>query len=158
MNPRIRHRRSFVLLEVTLAIVILAVVMTALLRGFLLSMNSINKLRITSVAIELAESLMEDYELEPPMTGRADGRFADDVRFGEEFAAYKWRREVREVDSDYRDVPRRTLRDPEPLYHLRLSIVYEERDGREFVPVAVETYLLSSELFSTDAMQFNQLF
>lgn len=158
MNRAKPRKSGFVLLEVTLAIVILAVVMTALLRGFLIAMYSVKRIEVTAVATQLAESLMEDYELEPPVRGRADGEFADDQRFGEEFANFQWRREVEIVEAEYDDIPRNPLREPEPLYKMNLQIWYDDGRNDPFLPIQINTYLMRPEIFSRQATLSNQLF
>lgn len=149
---------SFVLLEVTLSMMILAVVLAGLLRGFVLSMSGIRETRITNMASLLAESLMEDYEIEPPLEGRKEGDFAEDIRFGEAFANYRWERDVEEIDVDYDEIPRDPLQEPEPLFELELRIYYDDGIHRPFMPVSITTYLLDTQLFTDDAIQSNQLF
>lgn len=162
MTPRAQRlrprRRSFVLLEVMVALVILSVTLTTLLRGFIIAMSAIRQNRVVQTASLLAESLLEDYELEPPLEGRRDGSFADDERFGEAFAAYTWERDVEEVDVDYDVIPRDPLMEPEPLYQLTLVIRHDDGVHRPFKPFELTTYLLDSQLYSDEALQQNQLF
>jgi type II secretory pathway pseudopilin PulG len=153
-----RRARSFVLLEVILSLMILSIVLTTLLRGFVIALGVIRETRIVSTATLLAESLLEDYELEPPLPGSRDGLFSDDPRFGSAFAAYRWERRVDEVSIRYARVPRNPLQEPEPLYRLELSIVYDDGRHRRFTPMRLTTYLLDTELFSDEALQENQLF
>ncbi|MDK2971031.1 MAG: hypothetical protein PWP23_786 [Candidatus Sumerlaeota bacterium] len=153
-----RTRRSFVLLEVMVALVILSVVLTTLLRGFVIAMSAIRENRVVETATLLAESLLEDYELEPPMEGSKEGTFEEDERFGEAFAAYTWERRVEEIDVDYDEIPRDPLMEPEPLYELTLSIRYDDGRHRPFRPFEITTYLMDSQLYSDEALQENQLF
>ncbi|MCB2154238.1 type II secretion system GspH family protein [bacterium] len=153
-----KQRPAFVLLEVMLALVILSVAMTALLRGFILSIHTIRENNIVATATLLAETLMEDYELEPPVEGQDEGFFTDDERFGEDFKNYAWEREVEESDVDYSDAPRVELQDPEPIYEMKLQIIYDDGENRRFVPIAIDTYLLETQLFSDKALEKNQLF
>ncbi len=155
---RFKRDRSFVLLEVTVALIILAVAMTGILRGFVIGLNSIRMNKIALSATLLAESMLEDFELEPPIEGRDEGEFADDDRFGEDFKNFKWRYQVKEEEVDYDDIPKDPLQEPEPLYELELDIIYDDGRHQPFVPVSVTTYLLDTQLFSTDALQSSQLF
>lgn len=151
-------RRAFVLIEVMVALVILAVAMTAILKGFVTVLATIRENTTATRAALLAETLMDDFELEPPVEGEADGSFADDIRFGEEYAAYFWEFEVEEVEIKYDGFPSNPLQEQEPLYEMTLRIIYDDKQYRRFVPVTVTTYLLDSEVFSREAMQSSQLF
>lgn len=160
---RPRHRKprraaGFILLEVLVALVILSVTMAALLRGFMVAMSSIKANRVQANATLLMQSLLEDYEIEPPAEGRAEGTFAEDPRFGEEFEHFSWYRDVDEVRVRYRDVPRRTLQEPEPLYLMYLEIRHDDGRGRESVPMRTVTYLMESQLFTDQSIAVNQLF
>ena len=154
-----RRRRSFVLLEVTIALVILGVSMGAVLRGFMIGFYSLKEIRLIEEASLLAETMLEDYELEPPPEGDREGFFVDDPRFGEAFANYEWVRDVEEEELRYSgEVPRDPLQELEPLYRIRLEIWYDDGESRRFMPIAVETYLLDTTIFSQEAIQANQLF
>lgn len=152
------RRRSFVLLEVLVALVILGITLTALLRGFMVGMNAMRELKIMNTASQLAESLLDDFELEPPRDGKGEGRFADDPRFGEEFANYTWEYSVEEDDIRYRDTPRGTRQEQEPIRTLELTIRYDDGVHRQFVPIRLTTYLMETQLFTDRALQANQLF
>jgi hypothetical protein len=159
MKPAARRRRwSFVLLEVLVALLILGVAMTAVLRGFMMTNHALRENLIVLEATYLADSLVQDFELEPPLPGRHDGEFADDPRFGERFERYQWELEVEEEAIRYRKVPRKALQDPEPLYPFTLRIIYDDGQYRRFVPVQVDSALLETQLFSDNALQANQLF
>jgi hypothetical protein len=156
-----RHRRSrsFVLLEVMLSLVILSVTLVGVMRGFVMGLNGIRETKINLQAIQLAESMLADFELEPPASDSDEGNFADDPRYGEAFENFRWEYRVEELDQRYRGETRDIDRDLEPLMLLELSIIYDNPDQRrEFVPVRVETYLPELQIFSRDAIERNQLF
>jgi len=150
-------RKSFVLLEVTLSLVILSVTMTAVLRGFMLALDGARENAIIMKSSLLAQTLMEDYEIEPPDLGRENGAFEDDKRFGEEFENYFWERDVEEIDLRYDGFPRDPFAEELPLYELTLRVIYED-DRYRYVPFEVTTFLVEPTLFGPDAIQQNQLF
>lgn len=150
-------RRSFVLLEVTLSLLILSVTMGAALRGYVLGMNAIRENRILSVATLMAETLLDDLEVEPPVPGRTNGNFAEDPRFGEAFEDWSWERVVDTEEIRYKERSRNPLQEPEPIYTMQLTIRYD--DGRrQRTPLIINTYLLGAQIFSDNAIQQNQLF
>jgi len=151
-------RRAFVLLEVMIALIILAVAMTAILRGFVIVLGTIRENATALKATLLVESLMDDLELEPPVEGHADGKFEDDDRFGEEYAAFGWDREVEEVQVKYDGFPADPMQEEEPLYKMTIKITYDDGKYRSFTPITVTTYLLGSEVFDREALQSSQLF
>ncbi len=151
-------RRGFVLLEVMLALLILAVAMTAILRGFIMSLGAIRENTIMLNASLLVETLMDDYELEPPVDGRAEGGFAEDSRFGEEWANYFWERDVEEEEIDYDGFPRNPLQEQEPINYMTLRIIYDDGQYRRFTPIELKTALIPAEIYSSDAVQSSQLF
>jgi len=150
-------RPSFVLLEVTLSLLILAVTMGAALRGYVIGMNAIRENRMMSAAVMMAETLMDDLEIEPPVAGRANGRFEEDPRFGEAFSAWSWERGVETEEIRYQQRSRNPLQEPEPLYKMELKILYD--DGRRSrTPLIINTYLIGAMIYSDAAIQSNQLF
>ncbi len=158
MFPMRNRERAFILLEVMLALLILAVAMTAILRGFIMSLGTIRENTIMMKSSLLVETLLDDYELEPPVDGRADGSFADDKRFGPEWKSYFWERDVEEEDVDYDGFASDPLQEREPILFMTLRIVYDDGQYRRFVPIEVETALLPSEVFTRESLQSSQLF
>lgn len=151
-------RRAFVLLEVMVALIILAVAMTAILRGFIVVLGTIRENATALKATLLAESLLDDLELEPPAEGHAEGDFADDDRFGEEYAHFSWDREVEEESVRYDGFPADPMQDEEPLYKMTVKILYDDGKYRKFTPIVVTTYLLENEIHTREALQSSQLF
>ncbi|MEQ8820045.1 MAG: prepilin-type N-terminal cleavage/methylation domain-containing protein [Sumerlaeia bacterium] len=157
-----RPPAGFVLLEVMIALVILAMTLVALLRGFALALGTVRSNNATATASFLAASLMEDYELEPPLRDQ-DGKFSEDPRFGEAFENYGYEVTIEEEDVRYRDEDREPLRELDPMYKMTLKIRYtpgedgyDQSDSK--VLIAVDSYLVETQLFSKEAMQQNQLF
>ena len=155
---RKKRKASFILLEVIVAMLILAVGMTAILRGFMMALSTIRENRVIEQAALLAETLMDDYEVEPPLDGKKDGAFEDDDRFGDDYAFFYWERDVDEEKLKYNDRPRNPLQELEPVYDMELKIIYDDGNYRRFEAIVIHTRLSDIQLFSDDAIQANQLF
>lgn len=161
------RRRSFVLLEVTLSLIILAVAMAAVLRAFVIGFDSIKMNKVAMTASVLAETMLDDLEIVPPGEGKVTGRFDVDPRFGEGYERFSWERDVEIEEIDYDDMDMNDpLQDFEVLYRVHLRILYDTgrpTRGRRgatamFVPVDIHTYLVEATSFSDASIQGNQLF
>jgi len=151
-------RSGFMLLEVMVAIIIIAVAAVALLKGFFLSLDNVNRVRRNEQAILLTRGLMDDLIIEPPAAERQDGRFSDDPRYGEAYAGWLWEIDVEEIEVDYEERPSGVLfQDTEVLYKATIRISLEENDRVEQY-VELETFLMDPDIFSPQAIQENQLF
>ncbi len=159
-----KSRRAFILLEVMVAIVIMAVAMVALIRGFIVSLDSLQRIRHNEVAILLAESLMDDLILEPPAEGTTEGEFSDDSRFGEDFEGWSWELEVEAEEPNYEERPGGRLgQELEQIYFANIKIYYENpnfdrRQRDRTLYVEIDTILLEPDVFSIDSLQANQIF
>lgn len=168
MTPPIaatRRRRSFVLLEVTLALVILALAMAAVLRAFVIGFDSIKMNKVSLTASVLAGALLDDLEIVPPGEGRVEGRFDADPRFGPDYERFTWVRDVEIEEVDYDDLEvADPLQELEVLYHVKLRILYDtgrpsrKRQPGLFAAVSIDTYLLEVQAYSDPSLQGNQLF
>lgn len=153
-----RRARAFVLLEILVSIVIIAVALVAIMKGFVLSLDSLKRIRMNEKALILARSVMDDMILEPPDEGEYSGAFSEDVRFGEEDAGWSWKLEVEPEEPEYDERPRgRMDQDLEQTYNARLQINYEG-DNEKRTYVNVSTILIDADVFSQAALQGNQLF
>jgi hypothetical protein len=150
----------FVLLELLLGIVILGVTLVAILAAFIQVMDGVRDRQILETAMHLAESMMADFELEPPAEGRAEGSFADDPRLGDAFEDYSWEYQVEPFEPRYRDVPRRLMQDIELVHEIDLRIYHaqERRRGDRWLVARVQTYLVEPTTFTDDAIFQNQVF
>lgn len=156
---RVRGIRAFVLLEVLVAIVIVAVAFTALMRGYVLSLDGLRKVRMNEQAIYLAQSFMDDLIVEPPAEERATGSFGDDPRYGEAFKDWSWELRVEADEPDYRERPRGKLsQDLEQIYVAHLRILHTNRHNETQAYVDVHTILMEPDVFSPQAIEENQLF
>jgi len=153
-----KRTKSFVLLEVIISMLILAISMTAILRGFTIALSTIRVNRIVEISSHLAQSLLDDYDIVPPPTGYEEGDFSNDSRFGEQFEDYYWERRVDEEDIRYDDIPSDPLQEFEPIYDVELRIIYDNGKLRSFVPLTITTRLIETETFSENAISGNQLY
>jgi prepilin-type N-terminal cleavage/methylation domain-containing protein len=159
--------RAFALLEVMVAIVIIGVAVVALLRGFILAMDTVRRIRMNETAIMLARSVLDDILLEPPAEGDYEGDFASDPRWGEEFAGWHWELQVEPEDVDYDEMPdAKGLGDLEQIYKARLIVSYGDpaatstrRRNRDRVAyIDMQTILMEPDVFSIESIARNQLF
>jgi type II secretory pathway pseudopilin PulG len=160
-----RSRRCFILLEVMVAILIVGVAMVALMRGFILSLDSMKKIQMNEKAIFLAESMLDDLILEPPAEGSFSGYFTDDIRYSEDFDGWMWELDVEAEEPDYEERPQGTLpQDLEEMYIAHLKISYEDRwgerrrDNEVRTYIDVQTIIMEPDIFSPTSLQENQLF
>lgn len=161
------RRRSFVLLEVTLSLIILAVAMAAVLRAFVIGFDAIKMNKVAMTASVLAEALLDDLEIVPPGEGKMTGTFEADPRFGPGYERFTWEREVEIEEPEYDDLDiDDPLQELEVLYRVKLRILYDTgrpargRRGASslFAAVNIETYLIDAQSFSDASLQGNQLF
>jgi type II secretory pathway pseudopilin PulG len=146
------------LLEVMVAILIIAVAAVALLKGFFLTLDNVKRVRKNEQAILLARTLMDDLIIEPPGEDDTEGSFGDDPRFGEAFVGWKWSISVEEVDIRYSERPKGTLfQRQEVIYQASVRIFFDHGDRVEDF-LRFETFLMDPDIFSQQALQENQLF
>jgi len=98
-----RRRRGFTLLEVMVAMAILATAMVVLLENHGSSVRLSQRSRQVSIAINLAKDLMTDIELEGfPEIGDTSGNFEEE--FPGLYPDYRWEREI--VENNFWDYVR----------------------------------------------------
>lgn len=157
LNPR--SRLAFVLLEVTLAVVILGLSSAVFMRSFVLSMHSIRRMDISMKASLLAQAKLHSFDLFPPEEGKKEGAFADNPDYGEAFKFYYWILEAEEKEIDYDDVDMEgARRELFPLTQVRLQILYDDGVHRRYVPIDVTTYLMGLDPFSYETRLNTQYF
>lgn len=153
-----RSARAFVLLEVLVALVILGVTFVAVLRGFTIALDTLRRNETLERAMYLADSIMDDFILEPPGEDPVRGEFSEDPRFGEEYADFSFEAEFEEEDVDYSEKPTgKPRQDFESIIRIDLRIIHKTKQGPRTV-VRLTTYALEPTLYSPDALQTNQLF
>lgn len=92
---------AFALLEVILAVVIISVSFTALLRSFIISMNAIRRNDVITQGCILAEGLMQELEVDPPTSRKTNGNFEADG-----FPQYTYEINLTEDKPNYRNMPK----------------------------------------------------
>ena len=156
-----RAARAFVLLEVMIAIMIVAIAFVALMKGFVISLDRLNRIRSEEQALYLARSMMDDLQLNPPPAKTFEGKFSDDSRYGDEFAGWRYKLEVESEEPDYDERPIGKInQDLEEVYYVHLEVSKGEddrsRDSRTILNLY--TILMEADIYSTKALQANQLF
>ncbi|MEI6080509.1 MAG: prepilin-type N-terminal cleavage/methylation domain-containing protein [bacterium] len=93
--------KGFTLIEVMIALMILAITLIALSSGQGVALSSTRKAKLTTMATIAAKNMMADIEIMSEVKGvtyvkdlgeKAEGEFTDD-----EYKGWKWTREVKEV-------------------------------------------------------------
>ncbi len=159
LRHRTVFRRAFVLLEVMVAMVIIAVGLVALMKGFVLSLDTLKRVKLNEQAILLARTLMDDMIMEPPAEGRYDGEFSLDSRFGEDFKGWFWELDVEAEEPDYEERPPGKLQqDLEAAYIVNIRILHEDAFGEKSAYIDIDTIQLEADIYSIPALQENQIF
>lgn len=150
---RTSRRRAFMLLEVILSLAILALASAVVMRAYTVSMKTIQKSEIITVATFLAESLVEEMDLRGWKSGRQEGNF------GERFPEYYWAAKVEERRLSYNHVGSGVKADDlEPLQTIEVAIYYQRGDHKPYSPLRFSYHPLRLEAFSSQAKFENQLF
>jgi len=146
--------RSFILLEILVALVILGVALAAVLRSFTNGLKSISYDRKISQAVLLAQALLEDFEIEPPEEDRAEGTFEPD------WPDYSYQAEFERVAIKYRDITASTFkRNLEPMRKVTLRIYYRGPNSIRTVSLLeLETYLTDIEKYAPATKNMHGLF
>jgi len=154
-----RRTRAFILLEVTVAVVILGIAAAVAMRSFILSMHATRELEISMRATLLAQAMMESWDLVPPEDGKTEGSFGEDPNYGPQYMYYFYRMEVEDKEIDYEDVSLEGLRrEFVPLKQVHLEIYYDDQKNRQFKPLDIRTCVLGLDPFATQARQANSYF
>ena len=151
---RKRRDGGMVLLEVTVAVVILAISVVTLMRSFTLSMQAIRKNDISTQACILADTLLQSLEVNAPEKGKSSGTFEQDG-----FPKYSWEMDVKNEEIKYKDV--KTLGKVEELKELKhvvVKIIYNDGQMNPQTPVETHLILPPVERFSYQSKFLNELF
>jgi general secretion pathway protein I len=95
-EPNLQHRKGFTLLEVMIALAILAISLTAVFRSQSQSVSMAGEARFLTTASLLAQSKMAEMEGMKPQDLR-DGNGV----FGDNYPNYHWRVEVKDTAFQY---------------------------------------------------------
>jgi Tfp pilus assembly protein PilV len=152
-----RHTRlAFVLLEVLVALAIMGVSLSMILRSFTLSIKATEQSRRITTAALLAQKLLDGWEAEPPTRGSTR------ENFDKPFERFHYQVEYEHEAIEYANVSRfEETAMLAPLRRVSLSIWHtspqDQRAGRSQRILRVETALSSSERFTSDARKENEI-
>jgi Tfp pilus assembly protein PilV len=148
-----REEHGFLLLEVIIAMIILAVTIAAIMRSFTISLASIRKTEVTTTAVFLAQQLLEQFEIVPPEQSSLEGDF------GSAFPSFHYMMRLDERDIRYKDVALESLiQDFVTLKELTIDIYYDDQRMKRFRAVHLVTYLMGDEKFTVQSKTLNKLY
>jgi prepilin-type N-terminal cleavage/methylation domain-containing protein len=151
---RRRAHSGFVLLEVIVSLVIMGISVATLMRSFTVSMNAIRKNDVTTQACVLAESVLQDMEVNPPASKLTRGTFEE---IG--YPKYSWTIEMKDEEIRYRNLKTKSrVDDLKPLHYVHLTITYDDGQIHRFNPIDVEMYLMPIERYAFRSKFLNELF
>lgn len=149
-----RRRTAAVLLEVMVALTILGVGLTVVMRSFTLALKATRREKAITTGAFLANYMVNQYQVMPPY-----GVNYDEGDFGEDYPGYTWEMIVESEEPRY-DVDSDRLYQ-EKFFRRRLIIrVWYQSPYRSEPTLAaeVDTFLLGLEQFSDQTKQQLQLF
>ncbi len=151
-----RAHPGFVLLEVLVSLVILAVGSTAILHSLRQSLSAAEKAAIINRGTMLAENLIEEVQVAPPDTGSYSGDF------GEDNPGYTYEMEIKNEKIHYTGKDRRNgAEDFRPLKRVSLDVFRAEGTGarkKPFRVIHLDSAILGIQKFTSDAINEYQLF
>jgi hypothetical protein len=149
-----RGARSFVLLEILVAMALLGIAMAATLRCYTNSLKALSEDRRVTQGVLLAQSILEDFEIEAPENEHVEGNFAPD------FPEFSYVADFESVEIRYRDLELRLSgKKFDPLRKVKLDVFYQALDGSKFVRVVhLETYLTGLEKYAPNTKVLNALY
>lgn len=154
MHLQQQPRRGFALLEVLVSLVILGLSVAAIMQSFTMSVSAIRRNEVTTRACMLAETLVQDLNVQPPTTRFINGNFE---AMGHPEFSYQVETTEEEVSS--RELGARTrLEGLRPWVVCRLKMRHTDQRGRTNEILDTTFLLMPLERFSADAKLWNGLF
>ncbi|MBX7245888.1 MAG: type II secretion system GspH family protein [Candidatus Sumerlaeaceae bacterium] len=152
------HRRAcggFILLEVLISMVILGLSVATIMRSFTLSMSAVRRNDVTTRGCVLAQSLLQDLELNPPKSKSVHGDFSE-----QGFPAYSYDLKFDEEEIRYRGLKTKAkVTDLKPLKYGKVAVYYNDpRQERPVLVVETEFYIPTFERFEYRSKFLNELF
>ncbi|MCX8037806.1 MAG: hypothetical protein N3D11_12315 [Candidatus Sumerlaeia bacterium] len=146
--------RSFVLLEIILATLLLGTALTAMLRCFTSGLNAISRDRRVTQATLLAQGLLDDFEIEAPETDHVEGNF------GPDFPGFTYTADFTSVEIKYRSLELRLARKEfEPLRQVEIAVFYTAPStGKVSQVLRVTTFLTGIEKYSARTKSWTGMF
>lgn len=152
---RFAKNHGFVLLEVLVALVIISIGATAVLRSLQQSLKAARQAEIINRAALLAESLVEEIQINPPLEGKYDGGF------GEDAPDYRYELVVEEEKLRYRGSQRKADEDdfrPVKMAHIEIFLDRPDQDERSARIIKIDSAILGMQKFSGAALNHYQLY
>lgn len=150
-RPRRARGRAFLLLEVILSLVILGLAAMVLIRAFTVGRGSVRKAEIITTAIMLAESLVEEIDLQ--------GLPRQEGGFGPSFPGYTWTVRASEERLRYDHMKGISgVEGLEPLVTYHVQVLYEATTPSAYMPLSFSYHPLRIESFSARAKYENQIY
>jgi type II secretory pathway pseudopilin PulG len=147
------RRRGFILLEVIISMIILAVTIAAIMRSFTVSLASIRKSEVTTTAAFLAQQLLDQYEVQAPEQASLEGDF------GDVYPNFHYITRFDDIDVKYKDVSLESLiQDFVTLRQVTIDVYYDDRRIKRFRPIHLVTYLMGDEKFTYQSKMMNKLY
>jgi prepilin-type N-terminal cleavage/methylation domain-containing protein len=145
---------GFALLEVLVSLVILGITVAAVMQSFTISVQAIRKNDRVTIACMLAETLIQDLNVQPPTTRFINGNFES---MGH--ADFSYEVETREEEPNSRDLgARASIEGLRPLVLCRLKLRHTDKMGRPSDVLDTTFLLMPLERFSPDAKLWNGIF
>ncbi|MEN6625369.1 MAG: type II secretion system protein [Candidatus Sumerlaeia bacterium] len=145
-RPTVLRRGAFVLLEVIVSLTILGMAVAALMRSFTQSFRAARIMEIETQASFLAQQLMDEFEVYPPM-----GEKVIEAGFGAGYPEYSYRVEKKYVEPHYK-LPGSGKTDIEQFFAMRqltIEIHYQDEAIALHPAIRVRTAIVGFEKFST---------
>ena len=147
MMPRPAQRRAFVLLEVIVSLAILGFAVAALMRSFYQSIATARQMEVQTQAVFLAQQLLDEFEIFTPREGITEGGFGDGL------SAYSYRVEMEYMHPKYRKVKDDDIDRFFAQREYHLEIYYDNGKTKPFMPIALDSAVMSFEKFSFNTKQ-----
>lgn len=146
--------RSFVLLEILIAMVILGMALAGVLQCFTGGLKSISYDRRITQAILLAQGLLDDFEVEAPEEDKVEGDF------GPDFPDFSYVAEFKRVEIKYRDVTSAMhKKELESLRQVTVRIYHKPPSATKTACLLdFETCLTGIEKYARTTRELNALF
>jgi prepilin-type N-terminal cleavage/methylation domain-containing protein len=154
VNAKYRTPSGFALMEVLVSLVILGLTVAAVMQSFTMSVKAIRRNDMVTQACMLAETLIQDLNVQPPTTRFINGNFE---AMG--FPQYSYEVETREEEPNARDAGAKTsIEGLRSLVICRMKIRYTDSQTRMSDVLSSTFLLMPIERFSAEAKLWNGFF
>jgi len=143
-----------VLLEVIVALTILGVGLTVVMRSFTLSLKATRRERVITTGSLLANYLVDQFQVMPPI-----GVPFDQGDFGQDYPGFSWEMSLEGEEPRYVVDSERLYQEKYFRQRMVVRVWYQHPYRRDpMLAAEAETYLLGLERFSDQTKQEMQLF